>query len=495
MLGLVAVEIALMLTISSEGVKSRFEIAYATYLGGSGWDEAREVIPYPDGSVLIGAQSCSPDMPMVEGAFQPCYAGDDPNLGHPGVYGGDCYLARISPDGSELIAATYFGGSKQERNVYGMELDRDGNVVITSMTHSPDLPVTEGAFQARHGGGPGTIFVAKLSGDLKELLWCTYLGGSGDESPRGGLALDEEDNVYIFGTTASPDFPTTDGAYQRRLNGPRDAFVAKLKADGSELIWCTLFGGSSEDYMLGGRLDREGNVYFVGHTTSPDLPITPGCAQPRHGGKHDAYAVKLSPDGGQVLYATYLGGSGNEFPEHRPALLPDGSLLIPGVTASPDFPVTPGAYQRELRGKNDAFLTKLSADGSRFLFSTLLGGSGTEVCLMPTVSPSGTIFIVGTTSSPDLPVTPDAFQPRFGGGESDGWIAELSPDGSRLLFCSYLGGSGRDMIRSIAFGLGGEIYLVGYTFSEDFPVTDGALQTRYGGGGDAFVVKLVPRGR
>lgn len=489
MFTLVALEAVLAISITGE---PRFEIAYATYLGGSGWDEAREVIPYPDGSVLIGAQSCSPDMPVVEGAFQPRYAGDDPRLGHPGLYGGDCYLARISPDGRKLIAATYFGGSKQERNVYGMELDREGNVVITSMTRSSDLPVTDGSFQMRHGGGPGTIFVAKLTGDLRELLWCTYLGGSGDESPRGGLALDDEGNVYVFGTTASPDFPTTEGAYRRKLNGPRDAFVAKLSADGSELIWSTLFGGSSEDFMVGGCLDREGNVYFVGHTTSPDLPVTLGCAQPGHGGKHDAYAVKLSADGGQVLYATYLGGSENEFPEHRPALLPDGSLLIPGVTASPDFPATPGAYQRKLKGGNDAFLTRLSPDGG-LIFSTLLGGSGTEVSLMPTLSPDGTIFLVGTTSSPDLPVTPDAFQHRFGGGESDGWIAELSPDGSQLLFCSYLGGSGKDMIRSIAFGPGGEIFLVGHTFSKDFPVSEGALQTAYGGGGDAFVVKLVPR--
>jgi hypothetical protein len=273
----------------------KYEIAYATYLGGSSWDQAREIILYPDGSVLVGAQTSSNDIPTTEDVVQPRYAGDDPNLGHGGIYGGDCYLAHLSPDGKEIIAATYFGGSKQERNVYGMELDRFGNVVITSMTRSPDLPTTQGCFQPNHGGGMGTSFAAVLSGDLKQLLWCTYIGGSGDESPRGGLALDADDNVCIFGTTDSADFPTTIRAYHTKRNGPRDAFVAKLKSDGSGLVWSTLFGGRAGDWMLGGRVDDAGNVIFSGHTTSPDLPAVSDAAQPKRGGQHDAYVVNLAP--------------------------------------------------------------------------------------------------------------------------------------------------------------------------------------------------------
>jgi len=470
-----------------------YAIAYATYLGGSAWDQAREAIPGADGSLLVGAQTSSPDMPTSAGAVQPKYAGDDPNLGHGGVYGGDCYLARLSPDGRRIVAATYFGGSKQERNVYGMELDRGGNVVITSMTRSRDLPTTEGCFQPQHGGGGGSTFAAKLSTDLKKLAWCTYLGGSADEAPRGGLALDANDNVCIFGTTASADFPTTPGAFHRRRNGPRDAFVAKLRADGSGLVWCTLFGGSAEDYMLGGRIDNGGNVYFAGHTTSTDLPLTTDAAQSKCGGQHDGYVVKLASDGSRPIYVSYVGGSANEFPEHRPCVTADGGLLLPGVTASHDFPTTPAAFQRKLAGENDAFLTKLSADGSRFEFSTLLGGSQTEFCLMPSPTPNGDIIVVGQCESRDLPVTPDALQRIHGGGKSDGWLAVFNSDASRLLYCTYLGGRGDDMIRSVALGPKGELYLVGNTASPDFPVTEGSAQTRFGGGsGDAFVMKLVP---
>jgi hypothetical protein len=475
--------------------RARYEIAYATFLGGGQWDQAREVIPYPDGSVLVGAQTSSPDMPTTVSVVQPKYAGDDPSLGHGGVFGGDCYLARLSADGSKILAATYFGGSSQERNVYGMELDRLGNVVITSMTRSRDLPTTDGCFQPRHGGGSGTSFAAKLSADLTKLLWCTYLGGSGDESPRGGLAVDAEDNVCIFGTTSSADFPTTPRAHRSQRNGRRDAFVAKLKADGSGLVASTLFGGRGEDFMLGGRIDKAGDMLFAGHTTSPDLPATAGTAQPVHGGQHDAYIAKLSGDLSQLRYATYVGGSENEFPEHRPYVSVDGSVLLPGVTASDDFPTTSAAFGRKLSGKNDAFLSKVSADGKQFLFSTVVGGSLTEFCLMPTPAPDGDVFIVGQTESKDLPVTPDALQRRFGGGRSDGWLAILSSDASKLRYCTYLGGSGDDMVRCLALGANGVIYLVGNTSSPDFPVTERVIQSGFGGGsGDAYVVKLVPGG-
>lgn len=473
--------------------RARFRVAYATYIGGDQWDQAREVLPYPDGSVLVGAQTCSRSMPATQGAVQPRYAGDDPGLGHPGIYGGDCYVARLDASGRRVLMATYFGGSKQERNIYGMELDRAGNIAITSMTRSPDLPCTPGCFQEKHGGGKGTTFVAKVSADLKTLLWCTYLGGSGDESPRGGLALDADDNVAVFGTTNSADFPTTVGSYQTSRDGPRDAFVAKLKSNGSGLVWSTLYGGSAEDYMVGGRIDSAGDIYFAGHTTSNDLPATERGVQPRYGGQHDGYVAKLSADGARVRYATYVGGSANEFPEHRPFVFPDGSLLLAGVSGSSDFPVTPVAFQRTRRGGNDAFLTHLSSDGRRFEFATFLGGDMTDVSLMPTPAADGNIYVVGQTESRNLPVTEDAIQKQFGGGESDGWLALVSRDGRRLLYCSYVGGSGEDMVRSLALGPHNELYLVGHTASRDFPVTRDAAQTTYGGGrADAFVMKLAP---
>ena len=473
---------------------ARFRIAYATFLGGTGWEEAREAIPDADGSVLVGAMVVSKDLPVGERAFQKQYAGDDPDLGHPGVYGGDCYIGRLAPDGTKMLCATYFGGSKQERNTYGLGLDKAGNIVVTTSTRSTDIPTTPGCFQPTPAGGNGGIAVAKLTPDCTRLIWCTYLSGSNDESPRGGLALDDEDNVVIVGTTNSPDYPTTAGLVQARLKGPRDSLITKLKADGSGLIFSTLLGGTGEDdAIVGVRLDAEGNMHVAGHTKSTDFPVTPGCAQPTLGGQSDCYLAKLSNSADRILYATYLGGSENEFAEHRPWLNPDGTFLLAGYCGSADFPVTPGAYPGRLAGKNAGFLVKLAADATRFAFATLLGGSGGANLLMPTPDKDGNIWVVGSTAARDLPVTPDALQKTFGGGEQDGVLAALSADGSRLVYCTYLGGSGHDLVRSLAWAPDGALYLVGTSTSPNFPATPGALQTEFGGGsGDAFVVKLVP---
>lgn len=481
---------------AGESPRFRYVVQYATYLGGEAWDQAREVIPYPDGTVLIGAMSASANLPTTKGVVQPKYAGDDPSLGHGGVIGGDGYLARLSADGSKILAATYFGGSKQERGVYGMLLDSQGNIVIGSATRSPDMPTTDGAYQTRYGGPDADMYAAKLSADFEKILWCTYFGASKDDWPRGGIALDERDNVVIVGGTNSRDFVTTENAYQRELKGERDAAIVKLSADGSRLIFSTLLGGSGWDGLMGAQFDPSGNVYVAGHTQSSDFPTTPGAPQTKLSGKSDCFLAKLSQDGSELLYSTYLGGVENEFAEHRPRLESDGSVLLTGVSVSSGFPTTAAAYQKELNGKNDGFLTKMSPDGRQFTFSTLLGGSGGEFFLMPTPNSDGNIFIVGHTTSKDYPVTSDALQSEFGGGkrqwDGDGALAVLSPDGSRLLYATYFGGSGDDLIRSVALGPNGEVYLVGSTTSADFPVTSTAVQGSLGGNADAFVVKLIP---
>lgn len=472
----------------------RFRIAYATFLGGAEWEEAREAIPYPDGSVLVGAQVMSRDLPVSEEACQKQYAGDDPHLGPSGVYGGDCYVGRLSPDGSKMLCATYWGGSKQERNTYGLALDRAGNIVVTTATRSTDIPTTPGCFQPKPVSANGGIAVAKLTPDCTRIIWCTYLSGANGASPRGGLALDGEDNVVIVGTTNSADYPTTRGVLQPRLRGPRDSLITKLKADGSGLVFSTFLGGSGEDdAIMGARLDPGGNIYVAGHTKSMDFPVTPGCAQPQLGGLSDCYLAKLSSTADRLLYATYLGGSENEFAEHRPWLNPDGTVLLAGYCGSADFPLTMGAYPGRRAGKSAGFLVKLAADGSHFAFAALLGGSGGANLLMPTPDEDGNIWVVGSTASRDLPVTPDALQKTLRGGDGDGVLAAFSPDGSRLVYCTYLGGSGHDLVRSLAFAPDGALYLVGTTSSPNFPTTPGTLQTGFGGGaGDAFVVKLVP---
>ncbi len=475
---------------SSEGA-FRYRIEFSTLLGGSEYDDVREIIFLPDGSLLLGGQTVSSDFPVTERVVQTRYGGEPAGTGHPGVYGGDCYLARLSADGRKVLAATFFGGSKQERDVYGMALDSQGNIIITTTTRSPDLPTIQGAFQRRYGGGEADVAVAKFSPDLKKLLWCTYLGGSGNETPRGGLAIDGHDGIYVVGSTASKDFPTTSGVVGGSAKGDYDAFVTKFKSDGSGLVWSTRLGGRASDGIMGAQVDSAGVVYVAGHTQSADFPVTAGAPQARLGGKSDCFLASLSADARTLRYSTYLGGQDNEFAEHRLALLKDGSVLLTGVTSSEDFPTTARAWQPLLKGKTGGFVTKLSPDGKRFEWSTLLGASGGEFFLMPTADASGNIYVVGHSTSPDFPTTAGAVQARYG-GKGDGVFAILSPAGSRLLHATYLGGSDEDLLRSLALGRNGEVYLIGKTASDDFKVTTSAAQAKRKGNSDAFVVKLVP---
>ena len=468
-------------------------IVFATYLGGSADEEIREVIVDADGSLIVGGLTVSADFPVTPGAFQTVYKGEPPGTCHPGACGGDLMVARLAPDGSALRAATFLGGSKQDRNVYGMALDRAGDIVVTSATRSADMPTTSGAFQ-RQMNGTGDIHVSKLSADLTALRWCTYVGGSAGESPRGGLALDAQDRVYVVGASSSADFPTTVGAFQRQPKGDQDAVIFALEPDGSALHVSTRLGGSGTDGTMGVVFDPSGNVHIVGHTTSADFPVTASAAQRTHAGASDTYAAALTPDLAILLYATYLGGELDEWSEHRLRWLPDNSILFTGVTLSAAFPTTAGVIQRQRSGTNDGFLSKISARDGALLFSTLLGGSGNEFYLWPSPDAEGNIYLVGTTSSADFPVTADAVQSTYAGGDGDGVIAKLDPTGTRLLYATYLGGKGYDLIRAITFTPAGDLVVVGETSSSDFPVTERAFQRTLSGVSDGFVVKLSPSG-
>ena len=269
--------------------------------------------------------------------------------------------------------------------------------------------------------------------------------------------------------------------------------IVKLSADGKKLIWATLLGGSDWDGLVGARVDKVGNVYVAGHTRSRDLPVSNGAAQTKPGKESDVFLASITPDARKIRYCTYLAGGGNEFAEHRLALLADGSVLLTGVTSSADFPTTGRAYQRRRKGRTDGFLAKLSSDGKKFTFCTLLGGGGGEFFLMPTVGPGGNIYVVGMTSSKDFPVTPDALQMKLG-GKQDAVLAVFSADGSELIYATYIGGSGAALIRGLAVTKDGEVFLAGNSDSDDLPfISPRAIQPKRKGGHDGIVIKLAPR--
>ncbi|MFQ5690791.1 MAG: hypothetical protein ACE5HQ_11025 [Gemmatimonadota bacterium] len=458
-----------------------YEIEYATYVGGSGFEEAREPVLLNGGRLLFGARTKSGNIRTTPGAFQRSFGG--------GV--GDSYLAVLSPDGSRLEAATYFGGSGMERPPYGIAVAPDGDIVFGSGTTSPNIPMTAGRYRPNlHNPvpSPGGGYVCRISGDLTTLRWCTYTGGGW---PRGGMRLDPDQNVLVVGRVTGANFTTTVGVVQRQALGTDDAFVLKLNSDGTDIVFSTRLGGRSTEVgevALSVRMDAVGNLYVSGISTSEDFPVTSGAAQTVSRGPKDGFLAKLNPTATRFLYSTFLSGSGLEGCEHQSVLIEDGTVLCGGETSSGDLPGGAGR-----RGGRDGFIAQLNPSGSAFDVVRYVGGTADEQQLGPVRDDEGNIYLFGNTNSTDLATTPDAIQRTYAGGVADGFLMVLAPDASSVLFSTYLGGSGNELIRGVAVGPSGELYLVGRTDSPDFPVTTGAVQTSLGGDSDAFVVKLVRR--
>jgi len=367
--------------------------------------------------------------------------------------------------------------------------------------------------------GPGRQPPSLIAHPL--LNYSSYLGGSGFDIATG-LAVDSAGNVYITGYTNSPDFPTLNAA-QPALGGGAcgsgsdtyacfDAFVAKFDASGHELIYATYFGGSGEDYATGIAVDAAGNAYISGYTNSTDLPTFNAFQSQPSGGACgtapstspclDAFVTKLDASG-SIVYATYLGGSADDFAQGI-AVDAEGNAVVTGATTSTDFPTRHALRPEFSGGTADGFVAKLDASGAQLAFSTYLGGSGDDFGTGLALDPSGGIYVTGYSNSLDLPVA-NALQPAYAGGTCgaltntfpcfDGFVGKLAADGSRFEYLTYLGGTGGDYANAIAVDAAGSAYVTGMTTSEDFPVTYRAFEIAGGGtNADAFVAKLDPSG-
>ncbi len=324
------------------------------------------------------------------------------------------------------------------------------------------------------------------------LVYATFLGGSGYDYGRS-IAVDRAGNAYIAGWTDSSDFPTTPGVFQTSRKGYNDAFVSKINADGSALVYSTFLGGTYTDAGYAIAVDYFGNAYVTGRTESADFPITPKAFQTSRNGVQDAFVSKLSPDGSSLVYSTFLGGSYNDY-GYGIAVDCSGNTYITGSTDSGDFPTTPGAFQTSLKGETDAFVSKLSPDGRALVYSTFLGGSREDKGYGIAVDSTGKAYVTGQTYSTDFPTTSGAFQTSLKGFQ-DAFVSKLSPDGRALVYSTFLGGSSYAEGFGIAVDRAGNAYITGNTQSADFPTTPGVFQSSLKGAYDAFVSKICPDGR
>ena len=398
-------------------------------------------------------------------------------------------LSQTGVDDSSLVYSTFLGGSAGER-ANSMAVDSAGNAYVTGTTSSTDFPIVN-AYNDTYGQFHD-CFVFKLNATGNGLLYATFIGGSNEDRGQS-IAVDAQGNAYVTGYTESPDFPTVNPIDSSQEGG--DAFVLKLSSNGDSLVYSTLLGGSDKDYPRALALSSTNNVYVTGGTSSTDFPAVSAYDDSFNGGDDyfggDCFVAKLEDDGSALLFSTYVGGG---LIDHGRSIRVDstGSAYIVGYTNSTDFP-TQSAYDPTYNGgAYDAFVFKISSDGSTLSYSTFVGGSDSEMAYSLAIDSSNNVYVTGVTASTDFP-TVNAYCDTIN-ESGDCFVFKLDASGSSLQYSTFVGGSDYEYGWSIAVDSAGNAFVSGGTVSIDFPTVNAYDSTYNDGSRDCILFKLSPNG-
>jgi len=371
----------------------------------------------------------------------------------------------------------------------GVALDSGRNAYVTGVTYETPYTVPAGSSGANAGGTD--VVVVKINSGGTAPVYIAYLGGTGDET-GWGIRVDDSGSAYVVGTTDSPDFPV-ENALQPNLAGLNDAFIAKLAPDGRSLVYSSYMGGPDEDYGYAIALDDANNAYITGSTQSSSFPVPASLQRTTRHGISDAFLMKVSSTGDELLDREFIGGWIRET-GYGIAVDESGNAYIAGSTDSRDFPVTQNAFQTTWGGNWDGFVTKIAPSGDPFVYSTFLGGTEIDNCRAIDIDSEGYAYVTGqsqkSTLGTNFPTTPDAFKPENPGIISS-YYTRIMPSGSALAYSTFLTGPRLDEGRGISVTPSGSVYITGITKAKNME-TINAIQPTYGGDPeDAFVAKFV----
>ena len=396
-------------------------LVYSTFLGGTGADRGEGLELLANGEVWVGGSTASGDFPVTAGANDTTHGG-----------GWDGFAARLSADGSQLLASTFLGGVADDY-VRDLVLDAQGRPVLCGRTGSSAFPIAGGGYDSTFGGGVfggGDAFVARLDANGAALLASTFLGGVANDGANR-LAIDADGSVVAVGWTGSSNFPVTFNAFDPVLSGSgtlQDAFVSRLSPGLDQLQWSTFFGGSGREDGLGVALAANGDVWLAGETLSSDLPLGPNPAQAQSTALGDGFFARLDAGGTTLVAGSYLGGDDRDELRAVFATPSDGVVLV-GGSASSDFPVSPWAYDKTqsslaFSGSRDVVVVQLDASG-QIDYASYLGGLEDERAFDACSDGSGGLLLGGETNSYNFPSW---------GGYDPYYDFSLLPDGFALRF-------------------------------------------------------------
>ena len=452
-------------------------LPFSTYLGGTGDDWCGGLEVDAEGnSYVTGFTMCS-DFPSGPAGYDLTLNGQM-----------DAFIAKLNPQGTALLWSTFIGGSDSE-NGWDIDLDRDGNVYVVGETRSKDFPTTPGAWD-RELVENDDAFAVKLDPTGSSLLYSTYFGSRSWNERALEVAVDGSGNAYIAGWASSSDFPTTPGAYDTTFNGRQgtfDAFLLKLNSTASGPIYSTFLGGYEDDFVRDLLVDGSGYAYVAGYTRADPFPTTEGAYQRSSSGGEDMFVAKFLPDGTDVVYSTLIGTPMSDSAEGL-AFGPGGSLWIVGFSGGDTFPTTVDALDRSLAGMADAVLLRLSSMASSILYSTFIGGTENDYAFDLAFDDAGDFCLVGTTQSPDFPLSELPFNGTLQQGSGDCFFMRLDAALTGIVYSTLFGGGWADEPRDVQRAPGGFVIAAGYTEGGDFPVSPGAYDTW--GSSEGFITKL-----
>ncbi len=450
-------------------------LLWSTLMGGSNNDSGTTIVAASNGDIFVAGETLSPDFPGTPGAYDEAF---DNLL--------DIFISRFSNEGSQLVWSSFLGSSSNDY-VNAIILDNNDNPIIGGRSGS-SYPTTSGAFDETFNGGALDAIVTKLTNDGSSLIFSTYIGGNADEATFD-LLQNSNGDLVCAGYTGSTDFPTTAGVIQNTFAGPPyDFTVSILSSDGTTLNASTYIGGSDRDACRGLAIDSNGDFFLSGFTFSADFPVTAGTFQTTKGTIDDAALAKISGDLTTLYWATFIGGNNSER-AHCIDLDASGDPVIAGYTASTDFPTSPGVLQENSNSGNDCFVAKFnSADGTRD-WSTYVQGSSDEDILSLVVDANDNPLFTGWTNSSNFPVNNLGYDNTHNGGE-DIFVSRLSPDGTALLWGTFLGDTGDERALEVTLDADDNPIITGRTTSTSFPVSSWAYDQTHNGGTDAILARF-----
>jgi len=389
-------------------------LEWVTYIGGTGAEQGTAIALDTSGAIYITGQTGSTNFPVTANAPQGVLLGGNAIT--------DAFVLKLAANGADLVYGTFLGGSQSDFG-NAIQVDRTGIAYIGGRTDSTDFPSTARGVLPARGAGDG--FVTKVAADGASWVYSVLLGGFALDGVNG-IAVDGTGAVYATGETRSDNFPVTENAYQKERRGSSDAFVAKLAADGTGLVFSTYFGGDGQDTGRAIAIDATGSSYVAGVTGSVNMPVSFNAAQRSPLLLPDAFAMKLDPGGRSLLYGTYIGGDAED---QANAITVDstGSAYVAGQSISANFPqANDGPLSADgPRGGFDGFVTRVSSGGNFFQFSTMYGGAGADIIWGIVNDGRGRIWVAGSTDSENLTTTTGALATKAPGA-TDGFVALLS---------------------------------------------------------------------